>query len=649
MTQSTSVYTRIILISGIFLGVFLLGRLTLLVIYNPSFSELGIWEILFSFVHGIRFDASISITFLGIPFMLMMIPHVWASSRYWQGLISWYAYVVLVGFIFLGIGDLIYFGFVQRHAGPEVTLMTGDMELMFDMLLNEHRYKLIGFFLAILGGAIFWARLFKSKISLPEKIWTRYVSISVMFLLIIIIGRGGLQYKPARIADAFLSGSTASGYLTLNGPFAIFHSARGTRPVTKHFMPMTEAISLVREKITSPNEKYVDDHYPLLRSSAPSFKQSGNKPNIVIFMLESVDAIHLDTFRKQKGLSPYSVTPNIDAMIQQGRLFTRFYAAGMRSMDGIAGVLASVPTLPGMPYIGTGMAQNRLSYLAEFAKQQSYQTLFIQSSNRGSFRLDSVAKKAGFNIYLGAEDIPPAHKDAPAKKQWGVWDYSTFMEAHRQFAKQENPFLGFIFSSSTHNPWRVPDSRWQKFSEDTEHNKYLNSLYYADWALGEFMAAAKKHGYYENTIFLITGDHTSGFEQKPNHIPDRYHIPLLIVGPSIKPGIDSRLGSQLDITPTILDMAHWKTTHSSVGRSLFDNTDLNSRSVFSTNGNIIDIMTKNNWLSHNLHRRLDLQIQDKLTSAEMLEKQIQAIHQVVMMGMLENRIYQDKTRLSQLR
>ena len=639
MPPTQSIYRRISLILGIFFGLFLLARLALLIIYYPSFSQLGWGEMLFSFVHGIRFDASITITFIGIPLLLMALPHRWSTSLIWQGLIVWLTYLVMVGFIFMTISDLIYFSFVQRHTGPEVTLISGDMDLMLDMLLNQYRLALILFIIVFIAGGILWHRLFNNRIARPEKVLPRYGVIALLFILVIFIGRGGLQYKPIKVTDAFLSGSTAAGYLTMNGPFAIFHSIRGSQPTNREFMPLATAVELVRKRITTAHERYIDDNYPLLRTSAAGQDHPANKPNIVIFMLESWDAIHIDYFRRQKGLQPWSVTPNFDALMQQGRLYTRFYAAGTRSMDGIAGILASVPTLPGMPYIGTGMDQNRLSYLAEFAKDHAYNTVFLQSSNRGSFRLDSVAAKAGFETYLGAEDIPSAHTDAPRKEQWGVWDYSTFMEANRQFAKQQGPFLGFVFSSTTHNPWRVPAKQWQKFPEDSEHHRYLNSLYYADWALGQFMAEAKKQPYYDNTIFLITGDHVSGFESSPQNLPSHYHIPLLITGPGIKPGIDDKIGSQLDIAPTILDITKWKTVHSSVGRSLFDETNLDNRAAFCINGTIIDYIQQNSWLSHNLQQRLDQSITDSGLSIESLERDILATHQVVMKGMLENRIY----------
>lgn len=646
MHQTQSVYRRIALITGIFLALFFIGRIALFVMYYATFAELSFGQVVFSFLHGIRFDASIIVTFIGIPLLFMSLPHRWATSALWQGLWTGYMYLVLLAFIFMAVGDLIYFSFVQRHAGPEITLLTGDTDLMLDMLFNEHRLALIIFSISALAGALLWPRLFPRKVAVPRRVLPRYGAIVVMFLAVIIIGRGGLQYKPARISDAFINGSTASGYLSLNGPFAIFHSARGTRPVTKQFMPQTAAVALVRKQITAPTEHYIDESFPLLRTSPIPQHPRHGKPNIVIFMLESWDAINNDYYRRRMGLPAYEVTPNFNKLAQQGHLYTRFYAAGRRSMDGIAGIIASIPTLPGMPYIGTGMAQNRLSYLAEFAREQGYHTLFLQSSNRGSFRLDSVAAKAGFQTYLGAEDIPPAHKNAPKKVKWGVWDYSTFMEANRYFTKQEGPFLGFIFSSSTHNPWRVPAPQWQKFPEDSEHHKYLNSLYYSDWALGQFMAEARKHPYYENTIFIITGDHISGFGQPPNHLPSRYHIPLLIMGPGITPGIDDRIGSQLDLTPSIIDMANWQTVHSSVGRSLFDNTDLKQRAALCINGNIIDFIQEKSWLSHNLQRRLDVHVADKDLSVDKLEKQILASHQVVMKGMLENKIYRQPEQVT---
>lgn len=155
------------------------------------------------------------------------------------------------------------------------------------------------------------------------------------------------------------------------------------------------------------------------------------------------------------------------------------------------------------------------------------------------------------------------------------------------------------------------------------------------------MAEAKKQPYYDNTIFIITGDHISGFDLRPNHIPSRYHIPLLIMGPGIKPGIDDRIGSQLDITPSIIDIANWSTTHSSVGRSLFDDTDIDNRSAICINGQIIDLIKVQgkSWLSHNLYQRLHLRLENAQTTVESLEQQILATHQVVMKGMLENRIY----------
>lgn len=57
MTPTQNAYSRIALITGVFLALFFVGRFALFITYNASFAELGITQLVFSFIHGIRFDA----------------------------------------------------------------------------------------------------------------------------------------------------------------------------------------------------------------------------------------------------------------------------------------------------------------------------------------------------------------------------------------------------------------------------------------------------------------------------------------------------------------------------------------------------------------------------------------------------------------
>ena len=58
-----------------------------------------------------------------------------------------------------------------------------------------------------------------------------------------------------------------------------------------------------------------------------------------------------------------------------------------------------------------------------------------------------------------------------------------------------------------------------------------------DFSLGEFIRLAKKEDYYNNTIFVILGDHGLGHESQPNNYGalsfHHYHVPLTIYSPGL--------------------------------------------------------------------------------------------------------------------
>jgi arylsulfatase A-like enzyme len=96
---------------------------------------------------------------------------------------------------------------------------------------------------------------------------------------------------------------------------------------------------------------------------------------------------------------------------------------------------------------------------------------------------------------------------------------------------------------------------------------------YADWSLGEFFRRARHEKYFQNTLFIITGDH--GFGTPPaitGMILDRFHVPLLCYAPGIFPAMKGRrdtVASQVDIGPSIVGLLGLDVPHQSWGRNLF--------------------------------------------------------------------------------
>jgi len=127
-----------------------------------------------------------------------------------------------------------------------------------------------------------------------------------------------------------------------------------------------------------------------------------------------------------------------------------------------------------------------------------------------------------------------------------------------------------MFSVSTHTPWALPEPRFQKFKGNSDAERFLNTMYYTDWALGKFFAAVEQSNYAQNTIFMLLADHASGNMPHPN-MREQYKIPLLVLGPNIKPGLDDTLSSQIDLIPTLIDLAGWKNaSYASLGMSMVE-------------------------------------------------------------------------------
>ena len=563
---------------SVFFVLFFMLRLAFLWLYPETFAELTLGDIVYAMLKGAWFmDSSITMVFLGIPFLLTYLPLKWFTSQLYLKLVGWYAFVVLFAFALIAIGDLQYFGMVHRHTGHELAAaMQTSTQAMVDMLVSAYGWQMLILAILMLGSAFVWKRYMMPhpETSYLKLGWKRIPFFVVMFLLILLTMRGGIESKPIQSVFAYNEGSMAQGHLTLNGVFATLHSLKQSHMRVPHFMPEEEAERIVRQIYASPFETYPDPDYPLMRERSPMRTQ--DKPyNIVIFLLESWDPDFIDITRELAGKKPYGVTPNFNALAKKGRLYTNFYANGQRSIDGIAALIAGIPRVPGAGGLGEGIEINGIGWMGDIAKKQGYQTSFLSGSFRHSFYMDKIAPLAGFDTYYGSEDLTPLHPNPP-KSHWGGWDYDLFMAGEKLYESSKQPFLSVMFSVSTHTPWALPEPRFKKFKGNSDKERFLNTMYYTDWALGKFFEAAEKSDYMDNTIFLFLADHASGNMPHPN-MREQYKIPLLVVGPNIPQGLDDTLSSQIDLIPTLMDWAGWgKSTYASLGMSMAESRDKRS-------------------------------------------------------------------------
>ena len=590
-----------IAVLGLHFMLYSAARAALLIAQHDSFTTLDFGQTLWAFVYGLRFDASMIFLIWGLPLLLVFLPLRIFRSRIWRGFVLALAGVSLVLHAFLFLADTVYFSYVNRHIGMELVAVFSDTKLFTVMLREDYGLHLLVFAAAAAGFAYMYWRLVWRFVHGSGGNGGGWMKAFLFLVVAVVAVRGGVtNRKSVNIVHAFDGPELAAGYLTLNAPFSAYHTVRSSSAVKSRFMEDEVAQTLVRHDLALNGAPELEG-FPLYRTAKVDQGVSPSKPNVIIIMLESWDAWYVDAWRKAQGMEPLGLTPEFDALAAEGRLYTDFYATGQRSVHGVAAILASMPTLPGVPYIGTGgLEQNRLSFVSTAAKQQDYHAFFIRSAGRESYRLDRVAQVGSFDSYNGAEDILARYPDAPTHK-FGVWDELMFEVAVEYQAKLQEPYFGFLFPSSTHHPFVVPEEKWQRSASNDREARFFESLCYSDWTLGEYFREVRKLPEFENTLFVITADHASGVRQGDIPMLHRFLLPCLVIGPGIEPAVDGRTCSQLDIAPTVIDYCNWPVGHASLGVSLL--ADSAGVAIMATEHEVLR-KEGDSWVLHNLDRRL---------------------------------------------
>jgi phosphoglycerol transferase MdoB-like AlkP superfamily enzyme len=573
---------------GLALALFSLFRVALFVVYRDYFGQLSAGQIAGAFLHGVRFDAAVIAIFFLIPLLLLNLPLRFIASRAWQLPFAAILWAVAVAMGVVLAADVVYFGYVNRHIAAELFAIGQDMGAMLHIAFSSYLGAVVGYVALCLGLGWLWWRIAARETAPARQGIMVFV---LLFLALVMTGRGWTFYgKPVSVVHAFVSGSTVTGNLTLNGAFSAFQAGRATRAVEHVFLDPREA-----QRIVAGIYPFTDGQYPMLRH----YDAKPAHPNLVFVLLESWSFRYVDALSG----SHYGVTPNFDALVKQSLAFTRAYSAGQRSIEGVQATLTGIPRLIGMPHLGKGLELSSISRLGSMAQHHGYRTIFAQSSRRGSFRMDAIARSAGFEEYYGMEDFPIVldYPD-PSASDFG-WDYDTLMFVSGKLAQTKGPFLAYVYTGTTHEPFtRLPPRFEKRTPGSLTEDGFLNTLYYADWSLGEFMKKAEQADWFKDTIFVFVADHPLGKFGVTSPL-DRFHVPLLIYAPGrIKPGKNDVVASQLDVFPTLVDLLGFEDRFSALGDSLLRMQD---GYAFVMAGSIVGLIGKEGFLTHSLKNRLD--------------------------------------------
>ena len=524
--------------------------------------------------YGLTFD-TISIFYTNALFILLSVLPMWINTSKTYQKVLFYVYFVcnLIAYSANFI-DFIYYKFTLARTTINV----------FDTLKNETNLStlFVGFlgrywyiFLLFLVSAAAWIWLYKKVKIRPINITNKkiYFSSSVVYILataVIMLGgiRGDLKKstRPLNIVDASRHvNQLAHADVILNTPFTILRTVGKTSFVVPDYMSTTTA-----EELALPIKQYAGTNE--------------QKPNIVIFITESYGREYLGAFNEDYNIDNYqSYTPFLDSLAKESLFFTNAYANGSKSIHGMSSVLAGIPSFKDA-FTSSPFPNQEIESLVSILNDMNYDTSFFHGAPNGSMGFLGFSKILQFDHYYGKTEY---NNDADFDGVWGIWDEPFFQFMKSTLDQKDKPFMATMFSVTSHEPFQVPEQYKGKFPKG--ELPMHQCVGYTDHAFERFFEEAKKQPWFDNTIFVVTADHTNqkmyDFYQQGIQLSA---VPIMFYTPNkALMGKRTELAQQIDIYPTLIDYIGYEKPFRSWGRSLITPTEkpffigyLNNQYVF---------------------------------------------------------------------
>ena len=547
----------------------------LFVLYNFSVLDISSISEFFSLCyHGLIFDTA-AIFYLNSLFVLLsMFPLGINTKQYYQKLLFYiYFFFNLIGYAtnFIDFG---YYKFIyNRTTISEWAVVKNEHNIVQMFLRFAYSYWHIFLLFIVLSFA--WIYLYK-KIrfnSTPYKkpmvfyISTSIASLLIMLTLMVAGIRGGdlkKSTRPINLVDAnrYVK-KIQHADVILNTPFAIIRTFG-----IKKFQKVNYQIS------TSETQNLIQP----IKTYTP---KSDSKPNIVLFITESYGREYMGAFNKHKNIPDYqSFTPFLDSLANHSLIFSNAFTNGRKSIHGMSSVLAGIPSFVDA-YTSSPYAKQPVESLVSTLNSMGYDTSFFHGAPNGSMGFLGFSNILEFDHYYGKTEF---NDDTQFDGSWGIWDEPFFQFMKTTLDTKESPFLATIFTVSSHEPYAIPEKYKEKFPEGSI--PMHKCVEYTDFAFQQFFEAAKKEPWFENTIFVITADHCNQvyFDEYRKDI-NRYAVPIMFYDPKGNyVGEHTDLAQQIDIYPTILQMAGYDKPFRSWGRSLIDETQQTEPFVINHDG-----------------------------------------------------------------
>jgi phosphoglycerol transferase MdoB-like AlkP superfamily enzyme len=562
-------------------GIFLLGFSGISTVTEPDvLRTLGI---------GLRFDLRLALLLMLPVGVLLALPKLrLARFRVFRGLIRGYLGLAIAALGLLYIIDFGHYAYLGVRLNATVLRFAGDAQTSVGMLWQT--YPVVGITLAWFAGVTLWLyallRLERATLDrpltrpvgvLPALGGAALVGVLVFFGLLGRTAALNLENPvPLRWSDAFYSGNSQVAAVGLN-PALFFYDTLKLEPSAFDEAATREHYDVVADYlgVTARDREALN----FFREQAPQAHRitAERPPNIVFVMLESLGTSAVGAYG-----NPLNPTPNLDRLAKESWFFRHFYVP-------VTGTAKTVwASITGIPDVSRQETATRNPLIARqhtlINNLEGYEKFYMIGGNAGWANINGLIRQSIDDVQLFEE----RHWQSPQVDVWGISDLDFFKESSRILGAlpKDQPFFAYLQTSGNHRPFTIPKdndgfkpldlSLEQVQQAGSRSVEQFNAARLLDFNIGRLMDLAKEQGFYDNTIFVLFGDHNTRISQIPHMAPafeqlglESNNVPLLIHAPKwLAPREFDEAVGLADLLPTMAGLLGVSFSSGALGRDI---------------------------------------------------------------------------------
>ena len=510
-------------------------------------------------------------------------------------IITWMLFSSLL--LFFYTADFIHYAYVHQRLNASILSYIDNPLISMQMIWQS--YPIITIIIIFL--VVEWV-LYKF-ISFTYQLSAKYVRTgsqfkniiiqTIFFIILLYAAIGNIIYKggqyPLRWSNAYSLGSDYKANVALN-PMQSFFSTLNFRSskidtdlIKKNYSVIADYLTIPSNEQDAQNLQFARIHNPVNNNL-----EASTIKNVVLVICESFSA-----YKSSMMGNPLNTTPYFNDLKKQGVYFNRAFSPAYGTARGVWAVLTGTPdVLEGKTSSRNPLAVDQHSIIADFKNYEKYYFL------GGSASWANIRGVLTNNI----SDLKIFEQGSYQSSEidvWGISDKNLFLEANKTLSKNTKPFFAIIQTADNHRPYTIPAEDLKVFVKKTvpkdsllkygfENNEEYNAFRYTDFCIEQYIEAAKKEKYFNETLFVFVGDHGikgDAGTMLPKSFTEQgltnMHVPLLFYAPSIlQPKEYSIPVSQLDVLPSIASLCNIPYTNTTMGKNVFITVQQKDNAIF---------------------------------------------------------------------